>query len=407
MRKKSIILFQPFLRKFVLDIGEGLRFFVFSSKSDSAHADTKTFYKTRASSFEEEVNRIKITGFQKLRRWVPLPNIRFRWEKKGDILFTYGCLLITNRPYCVYVENGAALHNYDPKILHHPLAKFLLLPFVISPQLRHIVFMSQMAERSFFATLDIKSEWMRKIFKRKCIQLYPKFRDPGPVTPKSFTRTLRLLFTGVYYMKGGRETLKAFQEIHKKNPNIVLTVLTPLHMLHPKDRLELETSAGVNLLDATLRREEMESLYRSHHIFLFPSFKDTFGLVLIEALSFGLPIIAIDQYAVTEMVRDGYNGWVFPDHPLTDYDRNTARMRGEFYDVREFYKKLFSLQSKNAMEPIEKFLEQSVLRYIDNPEILEEHSRNSRNLYDEKFHESILREKWENMFIKSFEKQSL
>lgn len=399
--KRKIILFQPCLRKFVLDIGEGLEHFDFVVETNAKYADTKTFYKTRPASFEQEVSRIKVNRFQKLRRLIPLPNFRFRWEKSGDLLFTYGCLLFTNKPYCVWIENGAALHAYDPKILQNPFAKIFLIPFALDPHLRNLIFMSQAAEKSFFATLGLKDGWLKRKLQSKSIQLYPKFPEPPHRKNKVYNGEIRCLFTGVYYIKGGRETLNAFRELRKKHTNIFLTVLTPLHMLHENDRTLLEETEGVTLLDATLQRSEMEELYKTHNAFLFPSYKDTFGLVLIEALSFGFPIIATDQYAVTEMVQHEYNGFVLADHPFTDYDRQTFFMRGKYYDIRLFYQSLFALQKQGKTEVLKDFITESILRYLENPELIEQHSKNSYTLYDQQFKESIIRKKWGDMFLNS------
>ena len=400
--KRKIILFQHRLRKFVIDIGADLEHFEFITETNAKYADTKTFYKTRPDSFEKEINRIKITPFQRLRRIIPLPNIRFRWEKSGDLLFTYGCLLFTNKPYCVWIENGAALHGYDPKILQNPFAKVLLIPFALDPHLKHLIFMSKVAEKSFFSTLGLREGgWIQKRLKAKSTQIYPKFPEPDKRITKSYHGEIRILFTGVYYIKGGRETLDAFRALRKEHANVFLTVLTPLHMLHTDDRKLLEETEGVTLLDATLQRKEMEHLYETHDIFLFPSYKDTFGLVLIEALSFGFPIIATDQYAVTEMVRDGYNGFVLDDHPFTDYDRDTFFMRGKYYDIRLFYQALFAAQAKGKTEVLARFIEKSICHYLDSPSLIQEHSRNSYELYDRTFRESLISKKWDDIFLDS------
>ncbi len=399
--KSRIVLFQPRLRKFVLDIGNDLRNFLFIIETNAQYASTKTYYKTQSSSFEKESSRVKVTSFQRLRRLIPLPNTRFRYEKKGNLLFTYGCLLITNKPYCVWIENGAALHGYDPLILQNPLAKLLLIPFALDPHLKHLVFMSEAAQKSFFSTLGFKNGWLKKRLAAKSIRLYPKFPEPTTREFKKFDGELRCLFTGVYYMKGGRETLTAFQELRKTHQNVFLTVLTPLHLLHDDDRRLLEETDGVTLIDATLQRPEMEALYKKHQIFLFPSFKDTFGLVLIEALSFGLPIIATDQYAVTEMVQHEYNGFVLPDHSFTDYDRKTFFMYGKYYDARFFYQSLFAAQKDGKTRTLTDFIKKSVERYLADPKLIELHSKNSYVLYDSEFKESLVREKWEAMFKKS------
>ena len=44
---------------------------------------------------------------------------------------------------------------------------------------------------------------------------------------------------------------------------------------------------------------------------LFPTLaKETFGLVMIEAMSCGTPVIAFDNGAVSEVVQDGETGYI-------------------------------------------------------------------------------------------------
>ena len=397
MKKPTIVLFQPFLRVHILNFGLGMKEFIFSVHSNKEHADTKTFYKTRVTSFEKEIRRKKITPFHRVRRIIPLPNIRFRWEKEGDLLFTYGCLLLTNKPYCVYIENGAALFNYDPKILQNPFAKIPLFFFALQPQLKSLIFMSQTAEESFYATGNITG-WLRKKLQAKSTQVYPLVGKPQEIPSLKDNSSLRLLFTGVYYMKGGQETLHAFQRLRKSYPHLFLTVVTPLHLLSKDDQRMLENTPGVTLLDAVLGKAEMAALYKTHQVFLFPTFRDTFGLVLIEALSYGLPIIAIDQYAVREMVHHEYNGFLYSDHPLTDYDRHTKAMFGNLYDAHVFYSRLFELQEQGLLKEVEDFLERAITRYLEDSELLKTHRKNALQLYHDQFRETLIREKIDAIF---------
>ena len=56
--------------------------------------------------------------------------------------------------------------------------------------------------------------------------------------------------------------------------------------------------------------------YRSADAFIFPSTTETFGLVALEAMACGLPVIAARSGGVLDTVRDGYNGFFFdPAHP--------------------------------------------------------------------------------------------
>ena len=60
-----------------------------------------------------------------------------------------------------------------------------------------------------------------------------------------------------------------------------------------------------------LRDQELWSAFASADIFVFPSAMETFGLVLIEAMASGLPVVTTRVGGVDDMVQPGVNGYVF------------------------------------------------------------------------------------------------
>lgn len=52
--------------------------------------------------------------------------------------------------------------------------------------------------------------------------------------------------------------------------------------------------------------------YEKANIFVFPSLHEGFGMVLREAMSFGLPVVASDVAPMNEIIKDGTNGYLFP-----------------------------------------------------------------------------------------------
>jgi glycosyltransferase involved in cell wall biosynthesis len=55
----------------------------------------------------------------------------------------------------------------------------------------------------------------------------------------------------------------------------------------------------------------LPALYAEHDLFIFPTFKDTFGIVLLEAMAAGLPVIASCLAGATsDFVETGKNGWI-------------------------------------------------------------------------------------------------
>jgi glycosyltransferase involved in cell wall biosynthesis len=60
--------------------------------------------------------------------------------------------------------------------------------------------------------------------------------------------------------------------------------------------------------------EELADWYAASDLFVFPSPADAMGIVLVEAMSVGLPCVAVGRYGPREVLTDGVTGL------LTDFD---------------------------------------------------------------------------------------
>ena len=61
------------------------------------------------------------------------------------------------------------------------------------------------------------------------------------------------------------------------------------------------------------KKERLALLYKSADLFVLPTREDIWGLVINEALAYGLPIITTDRcVAGLELIEDGVNGYVVP-----------------------------------------------------------------------------------------------
>jgi len=76
--------------------------------------------------------------------------------------------------------------------------------------------------------------------------------------------------------------------------------------------LRARASGGVTFLGTLDRTTVLPALYASADAFLFSSTTETLGLVILEAMASGLPVIATPAGGVATNLRDGVNGLAFP-----------------------------------------------------------------------------------------------
>ncbi|MBO5850772.1 MAG: glycosyltransferase family 4 protein, partial [Clostridia bacterium] len=76
-----------------------------------------------------------------------------------------------------------------------------------------------------------------------------------------------------------------------------------------KESLNLQNVHFVEHLD----KESLKKYYKASDLCVFPTRYDIWGLIVVEALGYGLPIITTDQcVAGLEVVKNGYNGYIIP-----------------------------------------------------------------------------------------------
>jgi len=115
---------------------------------------------------------------------------------------------------------------------------------------------------------------------------------------------------GKFWHKGVPDTIVAVDRLAKSGVPINLTIVGADI---PKDWMEFVQSRPNLELRTKLSRAELDGVMRSHDVMVFPSHHDTYGWVLLEAKSFGLPAVATDFYNRPEIIADGVDGLLVRD----------------------------------------------------------------------------------------------
>jgi glycosyltransferase involved in cell wall biosynthesis len=77
-----------------------------------------------------------------------------------------------------------------------------------------------------------------------------------------------------------------------------------------------------------LQGEQLAAAYASADVFVFPSDTDTFGLVLLEALASGCPVVAARAGGGSDIIRDGKDGLLVDATDESALAAGVARLAG-------------------------------------------------------------------------------
>jgi phosphatidylinositol alpha 1,6-mannosyltransferase len=94
-------------------------------------------------------------------------------------------------------------------------------------------------------------------------------------------------------------------------------------------RLRAGAPDGVIILGQLDREKTLPTLYASADAFVFASLTETLGLVVLEAMASGLPVIAAPAGGVADHLRDGINGLAYPPADTDAMARAIVRLVGD------------------------------------------------------------------------------
>ncbi|NJN19397.1 MAG: glycosyltransferase family 4 protein, partial [Oscillochloris sp.] len=110
------------------------------------------------------------------------------------------------------------------------------------------------------------------------------------------------------------DLLRAFAILHNIHQQARLVVIGdgPEHGKLKRLAEQLQLGAAVRLLGGLPDDDEVVSWYRRASIFCLPSVQEGFGIVFLEAMAAGLPIVAINTSAIPEVVPHERAGLLAP-----------------------------------------------------------------------------------------------
>jgi len=120
----------------------------------------------------------------------------------------------------------------------------------------------------------------------------------------SLNKTFVILFVGeITHRKNVEIIIRSFKDFHLQQENSILQIVGFENKSDYEKKIKSRYSSEkcIQMIDRTNNRDDLLNLYRNADLFVMPSRRETFGLVYIEALTQGVPIIYSKGHGI-----DGY-----------------------------------------------------------------------------------------------------
>jgi glycosyltransferase involved in cell wall biosynthesis len=200
---------------------------------------------------------------------------------------------------------------------------------------------------------------------------------PNGVDNRLFKKTshkihnpVRILFVGRFAKEKNLSILiKAFKIVSLWNKNVIL------HLVgdgEEKDNI-LKVIKDEQVTDkikfhGRLEGKKLYEIYSNSDIFVLTSKRESFGIVILEAMASGLPIVAPKIAAIRNVVTDGEDGILYKNTP-----KSLAEKIKELISSNEIREKL----SNNALKKASKYDWERIVNQIEN--IYEEISNETKH----------------------------
>jgi len=299
-------------------------------------------YGAQVSSGQSLARTLNISWKQR----VPLINLKRR--PKGlppdAVVYVWGGVLASG-PFIVDLDNPYALTGYNIQAMS--LYRGLLKKFLQGPRCIEIRCLSQACKETLRILFGDAVAGKASIHYPRV----PQFADQVSIKTRA---ECRFLFVGTQFeIKGGAALIRAFRRVYEAVPTIHLDMVTHLP---PAFSRQVADCPGITVHEARFSRKEIwDRFMRQADVLVHPTYVESFGMVVLEALAHGLAVVATDVYALREMVKEGENGMLLQP-PLSIW--NGFMPSQYYYDWSNFKTHV----EKTDTSAFEAHLEQALLR---------------------------------------------
>lgn len=282
--------------------------------------------------------------------WPSMPNLHFTKSANSyDLIHCAHCLSMNDYPWICNME-------YAGQFWASPMSygtygnKKIIKKYIESKNCKKIVCWTNWVKQ------DISK--LFPTIKNKLEVVYPGI-EKRTFKKKSDSKIKLLFVSRRFYFKGGLYAVETMDRLTKKYNNVEAVIVSDV----PKEILDkYSKNKKIKFFSMVPQDKLFKEIYPSSDIFVYPSFTDTFGFPITEAMSFGLPVVSVEGQSRKELIEDGVTGLIaktkFKGSIKSEWLENLDEFTlGNIITKTEELisnKKLRNKMSKNALKLFEK-----------------------------------------------------
>ncbi|KAB1515166.1 glycosyltransferase [Photobacterium damselae] len=350
----------------------GLRY---SSKNINMFEKPKTF----KSSMIFKLKKFLKASFLPPVEWFLPYDLIFKISNDINLIIESGSKLInTSKNYIIYIENGYGLFGYNTKKIN----KYNLFFFkkkIKEKNLKGFVFYSKfsmLTTKNIFDSLGLSHE-----FERLNLGVIYPYTEQGNSNGALEKSNKSILFcSSTLTLKGGLEVIECFTKYSEELKSFKLKIITKLQDI-PYEFIK--NNSNIEFIEFDLSKEDYEKYLSDTYIYLHPTFFDSCPLSLLENISFGIPSIGTNTFAINEFID---NSGIIIENPYHIYNSaGEYQKEGVILDFAEDIIKNHELNT-NLVDNIKNAILEIDANYSEY--------KNKIDVHKSKFNSEITKEKW-------------
>jgi glycosyltransferase involved in cell wall biosynthesis len=230
-------------------------------------------------------------------------------------------------------------HTFFEEYLHH------YIPFVPKFLMSAVARIFSRHQGNSLNGMVIPSHPMMKVLRDYGVTTHAEVIPTG-LEPESFTAGNGPEFRNKYGIAADRPMLLFVGRVaHEKNIGFLLKVVERVRRDVPnvllliagagpaREGLEREVNStglaeNINFIGYLDRHSELNSCYHSADIFVFSSRTETQGLVLLEAMAQGVPVVSTAEMGTRDVLREGAGVWIALEE-IENFSGKIIKMLGD------------------------------------------------------------------------------